>query len=179
MSGERVAVEAALAIVGDELELDLFGLPTDPAKRDQAIERRVGRPKGARNKRTERTVALLLSRYQDPRAVLLAIAETPVHVLAEELGCTLLEALQEKRLAAGLVLPYVAQKQPLAVNISNREIIHLHILNGQVAEAPDAGAGVAVRIMENVAFQEVAGDGSPAVGQVEVGQEDQDLEKPE
>lgn len=111
MSGGREAVGQALAIVGDEFEPDLFGLPSDPAKRGQVIQRRRGRTPSARNKCTARTVAplLLLSRYQDPRAVLLAIAEAPVQVLVDELGCSALEALEEKRLAAGLVLPTTAR----------------------------------------------------------------------
>lgn len=58
------------------------------------------------------TVSQLLETYRDPRAVLLEIASTPTDELAKTLNCTLLDAVQERRLAATIVLPYVSQRLP-------------------------------------------------------------------
>lgn len=158
MSGERAAVEAVLATI-DEDEAEQLGLFAEPAtpegRRRMLISRPPGRPPGSRNKRTERTVQWLLARHRDPRAVLLEIAEANLHDLAVLLGCTLFEAMQEKRLAAIGVLPYVAQKLPLAVDVTNRQVYQLTIVKGA---AEPAGVGVAARIIENVQIQEVSED---------------------
>ena len=148
--GTRTAVEAVLAAGEDwdeaEPELDLgLPAPTTAAGRTLVEERRgPGRPKGARNKRTAQTVERLLSRFEDPRAVLLAIAQTPVDELAATLGCSALQALQERRLAAIGVLPYVAQRQPISVDVTNRQVVHLTIIEGELAEATDADDGLLV-----------------------------------
>lgn len=167
MSG-TVAVDAALAALGDELaeddgeQLGLFGEAQTAGGRElQAQRRGPGRPLGARNRRTERTVAFLLSRHRDPRQVLLEIAEANVDDLVALLGCTRFEALQEKRLAAIGVLPYVAQRQPLSVDVTDRKVVYLTISDGQVA-ADDAGIGFAARVVESVEYQEVSGQQDPA-----------------
>src|SRR5260221_4206747 len=160
MSGERAAVEAVLAATEDDeddLQLGLFAEPLTPEGRRKLPERRgPGRPPGARNKRTERTIAWLLGRHRDPRQVLLEIAEANVADLAALLSCSLHEALQEKRLAAIGVLPYVAQKQPLAVDVTNRQVVYLNIHEGDVSVGEGARGGFAVRVLDNVEYQEVS-----------------------
>jgi hypothetical protein len=81
--------------------------------------------------RTLWTASKLLEAYRDPREILLEIASTDTAVLAERMGCTLLEALQEKRLCAQAVLPYVAQKLPVQVDVDMRQTkaIHLNIVD--------------------------------------------------
>lgn len=175
MSGERAAVEAVLAELGEDEEeqLGLFAAPLTDAGQLKAQGRRgPGRPLGSRNKRTERTVAWLLARYRDPRAVLLETAQANVFDLAALLGCTPFEAAQEKRLAAIGVLPYVAQKQPLAVDVTNRQVVHLTINEGAVTVGEDGGVGFTARVIENVQYQEVSDDQSSRVGQSAVGQSD-------
>lgn len=167
MSGDRAALEVALAAAGEpeELEeaeqLDLLRQPEtiEGEMKMRAVERRgPGRPPGARNKRTERTIAWLLSHHRDPREVLLSISDKHPADLAAVLGCSMLEALQEIRIAAGAVLPYVAQRQPLGIDVTNRQVVYLTINEGGQATHQEGGVGLSASIVENVEFQEVSED---------------------
>lgn len=170
MSGEQAAVEAVAAALaeldddGEAEQLGLFGEPQTEAGKAlfPAEKRGPGRPWGSRNKRTERTVQWLLQRYRDPRAVLLEIAEANVGDLAARLGCSLYEALQEKRLCAQAVLPYVAQRQPLAVDVTNRQVVYLTIHEGQAEQSGPGDDAIAVRVVESVEYREVGDDENPA-----------------
>lgn len=75
------------------------------------------------------TVSQLLETFRDPRAVLLEIASTETQALAETLGCSMVEAMGERRLAAQTVLPYVAQKLPVQVDMRHTKAIHLNIVD--------------------------------------------------
>ncbi|MGH7090306.1 MAG: DNA primase family protein [Stellaceae bacterium] len=77
--------------------------------------------------------AFLLARHRDPREILLEIAAANVADLAALLGCTVLEAAQEKRLAAIAVLPYLVSKQLIAVDLRKQSVVHLTIQDGAVA----------------------------------------------
>ena len=79
--------------------------------------------------RTVWTANQLLEAYRDPRQVLLQIASTDTAELAAEIGCTFLEALQERRLCAQAVLPYVAQGLPVQVDMRHSRAIHLNIVS--------------------------------------------------
>ena len=71
--------------------------------------------------------AYLLSRYTSPLEVLAQIAVARVDQLAASLGCTKLEALQEKRLAAIALKDHLHSKMPVAVDITDRKVIYLTI----------------------------------------------------
>lgn len=140
--GNVVAIDEALQrwhreADEEEAQFGLFAEPETEAGRAKLVPygRRAGRPPGARNKRTERTAAFLLARHRDPREVLLEIAEANVADLAGLLGCTMLEAAQEKRLAAIAVLPYLASKLPIEVDLRKHSVVHLTIQEGAVALA--------------------------------------------
>ena len=75
------------------------------------------------------TVSQLLETYRDPRAILLEIASTPTAQLAEQMHGTLADALAERRLCAQAVLPYVAQKLPVQVDMRHTRAIHLNIVD--------------------------------------------------
>ena len=75
------------------------------------------------------TVAALLERYQDPRAILLEIASTPTNKLAEQMNASLADALAERRLCAQAVLPYLAQKLPVQVYLRQTRAIVLNIVD--------------------------------------------------
>lgn len=130
--GTQAAVERALAekpieIAEDEqIELlpDLIGTKKGDGR---AQSGKVGRPAGATNKRVTEYANYLLSRYSSPLEVLAQIATARVDDLKKEIGCTKLAALQEKRLAAMALLPYVHQKMPVAVDVTNRKIVQLVI----------------------------------------------------
>lgn len=103
------------------------------------------------------TVSQLLESFRDPRAVLLEIASTETSALAETLGCTLMEALGERRLAAQTVLPYVAQKLPVQVDMRHTKAIHLNIVDERqykdlisIADATDQQA-IEAQIIEGIA----------------------------
>jgi len=75
------------------------------------------------------TVSQLLETYRDPRAILLEIAGTDTAKLAELMHGTLADALAERRLCAQAVLPYVAQKLPVQVDMRHTRAIHLNIVD--------------------------------------------------
>lgn len=75
------------------------------------------------------TVSQLLESFRDPRAVLLEIAGTDTHILAEQIGCSMLEALAERRMAAQSVLPYVSQKLPVQVDMRHTRVINVNLLD--------------------------------------------------
>lgn len=77
------------------------------------------------------TVNALLETYRDPRAILLEIASTDTHKLAEQAGITPGDALAERRLCAQAVLPYVAQKLPVQVDMRHTKAIHLNIVTDE------------------------------------------------
>ena len=79
--------------------------------------------------------------------MLLEIAEANTADLAALLGCSLFEAMQEKRLAAIGVLPYIAARQPIAIDLTRHNVVHLTIQ--EASEAPDQGFGLVARVIEN------------------------------
>ena len=107
---------------------------------DQA--RRVGRPKGSVNKRTEAFRAFILARYPHPGEALAATVGRPVDVLAAELGCTKLEAFREQMRCAGDLLPFIESKMPVAIGVS---------AEGQIQLVLSSGAGDQARLIDAAA----------------------------
>src|SRR5258708_29254626 len=128
MSGSA-AVELARALDEGEDEDEQLGLFAEPETEGgrlkvQHVRRGPGRPLGARNKRTERTVQWLLARHKDPVEGLLQIADMHPADLAAMLSCTMLEAVQEQRLCRRDALPYVKQRMPLAGDVPNPPVVY-------------------------------------------------------
>lgn len=151
--GYQAAVDAALAERKAEealdAQLEMLGLPPD----DDEVRKKLrpyagrGRPPGAKNRRTTEMADYLLKRYGSPLEPLAQIYATPTDVLAKALGCTKLEALQERRLAAIAVKRHVHSEMPVAVNVNERREIHLTIVDG----LPDArGIGLVDDLVESV-----------------------------
>ncbi len=111
-----------LAQVGDAEQLSMLGLEL-PATR--AVR---GRPPGQRNLRNQRVADYLLARYRDPLEGLVQMAGLSVGDLAAALGCSKLEAWQEKRQCAAASLPYLHQRQALAVDLTSRQAVYLSIV---------------------------------------------------
>lgn len=153
---------AARRRVNDALRLqhELVGLPQTP-KLVAVRERRAkaGRPPGARNKREEAVAAWVLERIGDPLLAQAAVAVMPVEELAAAAGCTVMEALVERRLAAAVVLPYLHSRRPLDVQVSEHKVVRLTIVDG----TGDGGGGDAVEIVGVVENQEVGGGDDGAV----------------
>lgn len=139
IKGSQQAVAVAMAESGGpppdgEFEqIDLIaalGLEKTPKVvelQEAASRRHGGRQAGTRNRRTLEWANYLLSKYTSPLEVLAQIGATPTAELAAALGCTKTEALQERRLAAIALAPYVHQKQAIAVDVTNNKIVNLTI----------------------------------------------------
>lgn len=116
------------------------------------------------------TVSALLERYQDPRAILLEIASTPTAQLAEQMNASLADALAERRLCAQAVLPYVAQKLPVQVDMRHTKAIHLNIVDDrqyaelvEVAAAEDDADSFNMTLLPSARSDDVAGSDRPAM----------------
>lgn len=150
MSDRKEGLRTALAELGvgtgpepSEAQDDLFQteapLPLSPAQSGP----KGGRPKGARNKRTEEWVNHILSRYRSPLIGLAEIAARPVRQLAVELEMyarspstglvlyggdgqpvlrsdALLEVLKIQKAAMAELAPYLHQRQPQAVEVQTK-----------------------------------------------------------
>lgn len=150
-----------------EPQPDLLGLPITQRVQDLRIKReRAGRPPGARNRRSEEVAQWIVDHIGDPLVMLAQVAVIPAEELAAAASCTVLEAMVEKRLAAIAVLPFLHRRQPLAVDVSNHRVVHLHIGEGPPPAAPGAGEagvtllGTVVDIEENQGVDDAA---DPAV----------------
>ena len=152
---ERTGVPAVLEQLGagaDVLpepaeQVELFaelGLRGAPATRPVGTGTRAGR----RNVRVQRVAAYLLARHGDPLETLVGMAQMGVEDLVQALGCTRLEAWQEKRHAALATLPYLHQRQPLAIALSDHKFVHLTIGEG-FAGGVDSVVSEVAQFVEN------------------------------
>ena len=149
--------DTALAEIGEErvreafpVQYDLIGLAETPVARANREKRTAGRPEGARNKRSEDVARYVIEVLGDPLLHQAAVATMAVEDLATALGCTRIEALVEKRLAAAVVLPFLHRRMPLAISVDSKVV---HLVIGEVGVA--AGGGVDATV-EVVGFQEVS-----------------------
>ncbi|MDE3097783.1 MAG: hypothetical protein KGK07_17490 [Chloroflexota bacterium] len=156
MAGEAAALTVVAQSVdelvqqqldADERQLGLWSEPQSPSGQVKllGLRRGAGRPPGARNKRTEATVAHLLQRYRDPRAVALERIEMHPADLAAILGCSIFEAAQEQRLYMAVVFPFIHARITPDV-IDNRAVIHLHV--GDRPAAAQLPAATNVRVFD-------------------------------
>ena len=104
---------------------DFLGLPPRPDGKSATAH--IGRRPGSPNRRTKEWVRFLESRYGNPLEVLMQIAFAKVDDLRAQVGCTAMEALQEKRLAATVLVPYFASRKPIALNVEERKVVYLNI----------------------------------------------------
>ncbi len=115
---------------------DLGAVPTGHDRAAVLKERRgAGRPPGAMNRRTAAFRDYVLARGVHPADVLIETYSRPVHDLARELGCTLLEAHQAQRDAARIILEYTEGKMPVRVDIGAEGGVNLFI--GSFAQAAE------------------------------------------
>lgn len=176
MIGDQTAVALVLAAQDNEpdeeletRQLDLLGLPTTPKLRKLREEtapepKGPGRPAGARNKRTLEMARFLLSRYTSPLEVLAQIATARVDELSASLGCTSTVALQEKRLAAIALLPYLHQKMPVSVDLTNRQEVYLTIHEGFLTEPGEDDITLTATVVETLRDDKGGDEGGGASG---------------
>ena len=97
------------------------GFPVPREKRGR------GRPKGSTNKRTQEWADYLLGRYGSPLEAMAQIYARPVHLLAIELQCSILDAVKVQLVAAKELAPYVHQKLPVQVDLGEKGLVNLVI----------------------------------------------------
>lgn len=102
--------------------------------------KRPGRPKGARNKRTQEIADYILGRYRDPLIGLADIVSTPIPTLAHQLGTSKIKAAEFWRKCADTLALYVHQKQPAAVHVKSESVGFIGIVTDAQARAMEAGA---------------------------------------
>lgn len=113
-SDEHHALPDASEIVAIQMEM---GCDLGDAVREHRRRGRGGRPKGARNKRTEEFSRYILQFGPHPGVTLARVQGRPTDMLAKELGCTKLEAMQLQIRAASELLPFIEGKKPVEVNM--------------------------------------------------------------
>jgi hypothetical protein len=144
-----VAAEMVAAVVMPQP--DLLGLPENPRVAVLRAERRAmaGRPPGARNKRSEDVARFIVEQIGDPLLMLAQLAVMPAAELAAAVGCTTAEALIEKRLAAIAVLPFVHQRQAVAIDVKTHREVSLTLVLGDVPQAVGNISGTVLDIELN------------------------------
>lgn len=155
--GETPGAEAV------QLELlgSLLGLPAAKASGPMAdtAGRGPGRPPGARNKRTVAWTEYLTKRYRHPLETLAIIQGMDTADLANRLGVKPAEALDMQTRAAVGMLPYVAQRQALAVDVTNRKLFYLNIggAGDDIPVSDEFGSFVENQIVSFLAAEAVEG----------------------
>lgn len=181
MPGEALGMGAAVAAAVEEagallplrdaeqLELirDDRGRLERPAVGEAPRQR--GRPRNARNKRTQELRSYLLSRYAHPLEVLAQIYSRPTDALAAELGCKPVEALAIQKSAAAELAPYVEGKMPVAIDLTARGdfVLAIEGLNATAGEVEELrrisfreGSIVEAEFEENQELSETDGSAS-------------------
>ena len=136
----------ALPLDGTE-QLALIGLALPEPRRS------VGRPAGRRNKRNQRVADFILQTEGDPLVELMRMGMLGVADLANALGCDRLEAFAEKRQCLIAALPYIHQRQAIAIDTTNRKIVHLTIHDGAPGAASEQAGAVIGGVAEIVEIQ--------------------------
>lgn len=139
----RSPAQLPLVVVADLDGDDSEATAVDPAAVAGAPARRgPGRPPGAHNRRTVELIDYMTALgYRMPPLVLAETYSRPVGELAKELGISKGEAFKLQLAAAQALLPYTAQKLPLAIQIDSRGRMQLII---ERPGSPDAAAGKTV-----------------------------------
>ena len=157
-SDEHHALPDAGEIVAIQMEL---GCDVGEAVREHRLRGRGGRPKGAKNKRTDDFARYILQFGPHPGVTLARVQGRPTQVLAKELGCTMLEAMQLQIRAASELLPFVEGKKPVDVNLNVGGHMSLTIEEGR---SLDGGMieGQAIEPMLSFADDDEGGGGEGA-----------------
>lgn len=135
-----------------------------------------GRPAGSMNKSTKEWTAYLLGRYQSPLIALFEIFNRPIMAVAEELGYLkrgdqgqIIRAPKPEELegilklqaqAAKEVLPYVHQRQPMAIEAGDQGLMTLVINTGATPQQVEQAGHMPIQFLdaEIVENQEVSGE---------------------
>lgn len=161
MSGEaKLGIVAALEALGARGELPAASeqaelweeadaqLPVKPARSPKG-----GRPQGARNRSTKEWMEFLLAKYRSPLIGLAELYSRPVGDLARDFECDLLEAGRIQVAAMQALLPYVHQKQPVAIEAAGKTVGVLIL--GDLGALDDGGGALALPLAPHEQNQQV------------------------
>lgn len=170
---EREAAEAAtraemLRQAGAQEQL---GLPLAPVMAQEPMAEAEAAPDraGAWKRDTRAWKEFLLRRYRSPLVGLAEVAARPVAQLANELGCTRLEAFRVQMDALKELAPFLHQKMPTAVAVEGGPVVPLMIgvsqqFFGAIGGPQDEAKGP----LKIVFDQRDSGDATAELGQDEV-----------
>jgi hypothetical protein len=153
-------------------------LPLLPGPLRDAPEPERARRRG-QNRNTREMVEYLRSRYRHPLEVLAQTWSRPTAELALEIGCSTQAAFELQQRAAVDSLPYWQSRQPLALVVSEAQLVPFQVIDPR----PLAAAGAAAHGVVTIEAQEIDAAGNPInsstsppgsddVGQQAVGQDD-------
>lgn len=157
---------------GDQLGLfegsSVFGTIVVDQKR--IVPNGPGRPKGSVNKSTAELVKLIQSKGRHPLLAMAEIVATPIDVIAATLNCSKLDAADYHRKVMSDLAPYVAQRQPVAVQVEGANAGMLVLNIGAVAASGNAGgfgldmtlAAESAKVVEHIEENQGVGGGSGA-----------------
>lgn len=112
-----------------------------------AREKKRGRPKGARNKRTEDFRRWVLGQGRHPTAFMVEVYSTPTEVLMQLSGKSYLECLDRQIRCAENIQPYMESKKPVEVNLDATGDFNLIVPGMNISEA-DADKIIAGEFIE-------------------------------
>lgn len=120
----RARMAEARALTGAEAaerraEAVQAGLPLAPVAEHEDLtpQGQIGRPAGSVARKTAEWQAYMLGRYRSPLIALAELYSRTVEELAQDLGCTKLEAFDRQLKAAIELAPYIHSKMPAAVQL--------------------------------------------------------------
>ncbi len=152
LDGEVEDADAVQAVLFDDLTDEETGALDAPSPLSAALPAKRGRRKGSRNRRTEAVVSWLLAQHRHPLSVMMEAYSMTPQALADRLGLVepdLLEVFKLQLRMAEAVAPYVAQRQPQAVQVDARSAISLSF-EGVSLPARGEGLVVAGEVVEGL-----------------------------
>lgn len=148
------------ALLFDELDAGEVGALDAPSPLSALFTPRKGggRRPGSRNRRTEATVAWLLSQHRHPLLVMMEAYSMTPQALADKLGLAadkvdLLEVYKLQLRMAEAVAPYVAQRLPQAVQIDARAGVTLSFEGVSLPARAGSAGDLAGDLVEGLALQ--------------------------
>jgi hypothetical protein len=125
-----------------------------------AIGGRIGRPPGARNRRTAELAELLKRRHgRGPLELLFERMMAPVAELAAQLKADPWDVWREQNRLAEAVLPYVEQKMPIDVDVKQQREVTVHLVAPAGMEGEIPVALTIEHAPENSEENQALGDG--------------------
>lgn len=102
-----------IAAIQDEMGCDVYAAVQEHRRRGG----RGGRKPGAKNRRSADLAKYLLQFGPDPAVAMMRMLARPADMLAAEMGCKRLEALDRQIRVASELMPYFHGKKPIDVNV--------------------------------------------------------------